>query len=489
METPSQNTWYSMDNPLLEGLPGFNGLDDFVEKLAFDPLEGIDLSKLDIMARLPLLVGEKTPLEPTILSIRTAMTLWGMFIGGLKARNPYFPDAIRHYWSLINAAACGDETPFKSPTQGISLLVIKGPTGTGKTVTIQRFLKLLPKTIKRSENNRAGWKELEQLIYVECMVPPDGSRGGIVDGILRGMDTMLGTNYSQELKKANRTVENLLLATIGKLVAHYTGLVLVDEGQLRNLVKSGQAGAMQTFLLMLMNIGIPIVLIGNERAFDWVTYSQDKSRLNINPPEIFAPAGAIDRLESESEWESIATGVMKYYVLLKPISDLAECSRVLWRCSGGIPRLALTLWCTAQRKALFSGRETICSKDINLAYEDRGFDDLRPLADGFSLRKPELRIGFEDVDYQYYAKQWGANLPQSEHNNVSNTSISVNVTKSNARKTGKQKFKSEKTRKLNQQKKRDELSKNLSPEDVRRQGLINIGLEGLESLRNKSKEK
>ena len=88
-------------------------------------------------------------------------------------------------------------------------------------------------------------------------------------------------------------MERLAVATVCRLVAHYTGILFLEEGQLRNLVLSGQANLMQDFLLMLMNSGIPIVFLGNEAAFNWITYSQDSNRLYTTPSEHFMPAGAI----------------------------------------------------------------------------------------------------------------------------------------------------------------------------------------------------
>lgn len=489
--------WYAGYNPLLVGLPHFTEISEFVDKLAFSPLSGIDINSLGLVERDGLLVGEKVPLEPTMQSVRAAMTWWGMFETGLRARNPVLPEARRHYWAVINSAAMGAGSLPPTPTRGMSIHVAKGPTGTGKTVTARRLCNLVPQVMFRKVDEAAGWVELSQLIYLEVMISHDGTRGGFLAGILLQMDKALGTTYATDLPKQCRTVERLAVATVARLVAHYTGILFLDEGQIRNLIESIHAESMQMFLLMLMNSGIPLVFIGNEKAFDWVTYSQDKSRLYMNPPEIFAPVGAIDHDDVENDWDSLSVGVMRYYVLRKPIIDPKGCSKMLRRCSGGIARLALTLWCGSQRERLLCGEESIGPEDILRFYNSRAFDELRSLADGFNFRKPELLMTYPDVDAKFYAQQWGISLstqkgPQATQNEPkesgSPTSGDTSKVKPKKRTSEKAKFTREQTSNRKKQARREDLANSLSPEDIRKKGLAGIHLSGLAAAREKAKK-
>lgn len=490
--------WYTGYNPLLVGLPHFTEISEFVDKLAFSPLAGIDLKSLGFVERDSLLVGEKVPLEPTMQTLRAAMTWWGMLETGLRARNPVLPEARRHYWAVINSAAMGAITIPPVPTRGMSIHVAKGPTGTGKTVTARRFCNLVPQVIIRKADEAAGWMELSQLIYLEVMISHDGTRGGFLTGILLQMDKALGTTYATDLPKQYRTVERLAVATVARLIAHYTGILFLDEGQIRNLIESIHAESMQMFLLMLMNSGIPLVFIGNEKAFDWVNYSQDKSRLYMNPPEIFAPIGAIDHGDVESNWDSLSIGIMGYYVLRKSIVDQNGCSKMLRRCSGGIARLALTLWCGSQRERLLCGEESIGPEDIERVYNSRAFDELRPLADGFSYRKPELLMTYPDVDAMFYAQQWGISLAkqkgsqanQDEPKRKSGAPVSGEPKKVEPKRriSEKEKFAREQTTKKKKQAIRDDLTNTLSPEDIRKKGLAGIHLSGLAAAREKAKK-
>lgn len=477
-------TWFSMDNPLMLGLPQYRELSDFVDALAFNPLADIDMTRLSLVVRDAFLTGEKEPLEPTMQSVRAAMTWYGMLTTRLRVANPLIPAAKLQYWTALKAANAGQKALLPTPTSGMSINITKGPTGTGKSITQKRFCASLPQVIDHGRNEAANWNSCRQLVYLVVNVSHDGTRGGLLSAILQEIDVALGTSYSIDLPKRHRTVERLAVATIGRLIAHYCGIIFIDEAQLRNLVETGQAELMQMFLLLLMNSGIPLVLSGNERAFDWVNYSQDISRLHLTPPEIFSPIGALNDPFMEDEWAAIATGVMSYYVLLHPITGPEDCSAVLRRCSGGIARLALTIWCFAQRNCLLNGRETLGPKDIEAAYQSREFADLRPLAEGFYERKPGLLLRYPDIDVDFYCKHW--DLPSASSSEKEDEPVRAEserqlkpVKKPGQRGSGKAKFQSEQTRKRKREAKRQEMKESLDPQDIRRRGLTDHHLAGL----------
>lgn len=482
-----KSSWYLERNPLMEGIPAFNEPADLINAIAFNPLKNIDINNLSFFERHTLLTGEKVPFEPTIQSIRAAMTWYGMLISGLRARNPIIAVNRAHFWETLKCANEGSEKLPLAPRSGISINVVKGPTGTGKTVTQMRFCDCLPQVINHGKNEAAQWNGMRQLVYLKVDISHDGSRGGFLHGILQEMDRVLGTNYLDDLTRRYRTVEKLAVATIARLVAHFTGILFIDEAQWRNLVESGHAELMQMFLLALMNAGIPLVLSGNERAFDWITSSQDQSRLNLTPPSIFAPIGATNDPDAESEWASLGSGIISYYVLKNPITDPEKCLETLWRCSGGIARLALILWCNAQLNALFNFLETISPDDIQVAYESLSFAEMRPIAEGFYYKKPELLALYRDIDAKYYANLW--RLP------ASTSVVSINTNDSPAAKynpqvknrkqvSGQSKLKNEQNRNQKKAEKRAVMMKTMSPDDIRRQGTAGYHLDKLSEIKS-----
>lgn len=492
METNNEKAgtpWFLEQNPLLESIPKFEAPGELLDHLSFSPLADVNVSALSIMDKLSFLDGEKTPLEPTSQSLRAATAWYGMLVAGLRARNPLLAEARQRYWSVLNGVANDAMELPRAPTTGIAVQIVKGPTGTAKTATARRFCALLGgQRVDHGPRPAAGWCAISQLVYLYSDFSHDGSRGGFLTSLLFQIDKALGTHYATDLPKKYRTVEKLSVATIGRLTAHYTGIIFLDEGQLRNLMLSDQAALMQMFLLSLMNSGIPLVLIGNERAFDWIDYSQDLTRLNTVPPEYFYPIGAIDHEDVEDDWDSLCRGVFAYYVLDAPAIDLAECKNVLRRCSGGIARLALILWTGAQRLAIYRGSKAVCSSDIREVYENRSFDDMRPLADGFALREPEYLLRFPDVAVDYYAHLWNKPLAVVAPPTTTEFGAESRDNKKQSRSKrnqalGPSTLKREQTRKKNEEIKRLQMQTTLAPDDIRRDGLKNVLLEGLDTAR------
>lgn len=500
----ARSTWIHQQNPLTDGLPRFADFDAMGQALAFDPLTGIDVNALDLATRVGLLSAEKSPLQPTSVSIQSGLIWQGMLMTGLDRRNPLNIEARRAYWRTLTEGGHGAVPPLKLPTKGMAIHIAKGPAGTGKTVTADRFCDLFPQVIERGDCQVAGWKRMLQLLWLKVDMSADGSRGGFVTGALLQMDQALGTNYATSLRKQFRTVEQLTVALIDRLIAHWTGLVILDEGQLRNLVLCGQADLIQLFLLQLMNSGIPMVFIGNERAFDWVEYSQDLTRLMMIPSARFSPPGSLRSGDLESpaaltakaladaDALTLADGVMSYYLLREPPELRVECMDALLLLSGRVARLALTLWTTAQLQALLiHGREHVIPDDIQAAYDSPEYDELRPLADGFAYRKPELFVKYPDVASAFYRKVWGLPTDEgNEHQEPDKAPEAKTQTPSPRRRagsrSGKSKHAAEKTRQTNAAKERKRLEQTLKDEDMRKNGLVNHALDGLEALRRQA---
>ena len=491
MSNLNNQSWLNLHNPLLDGIPVLKNPGDMAEAIAFDPLAYIDAKKLDFMSKHSLLVGEKMPLEPSTMSLKAALTWYGMLQTSLKARNPTSAEYKKIYHEILSIGQAGD-TSTKFPTQGISVNLLKGPAGTGKTVTYQRFCEILPQTIDHGKNEAAGWTFLRQLVFLVVPLSHDGSRGGFLFGILAEMDRVLGTTYASTLPKQFKSLDKLEVATIARLVAHYCGIIFIDEAQLRNLVESGYAEVLQLFLLKLMNAGIPIVLAGNEKAFNWINYSQDLSRLATTPLSHFYPIGALNEPNWQHEWDAVAQGVMQFYVLDVFPTDPDECKQALYIYSGGIARLALILWCNAQSEALYSGRNLISAKDIKDAFDSYAFKELRPLADGFHFKNASLLSTIPDVDATFYGRIWRSETenerPKAEPKvDKTSTEGAAKQKGKDKRSSEETKFKSEQTRQNNLEKKRQENLKNLSDEDIRKQGLTNHHLKNFDELKKNAK--
>lgn len=495
---PNESHWFKAPNPLTDLLPSYRTLDEVVQVMTNHPLEGLDVAMLSFLEQDQLLVMEKMPLQPTEQSLRTGLTIYGMALGSLKLRNPTLASGRALVDRIVDAGQSTGAAFFQQPQQGSSTLLVMGGTGTSKTVTAKQACKLLGRqVIYHRSNDAALWLATTQLVFLYVGMSHDGSRGGLLVAILLSLDEALGTKYAVEMPKKFRTIERLAGATISLMHSLYLGVLIIDEGQLRNMVISDQAELMHLFLLNLMNSGIPLVLVGNPFAFSWMAnFSQDGRRLTERAPEFFHPCGAIGGAPND-EWDTVFDGISSYYVLHQSFQNREECSRILKQCSGGIPGLALSLWCSAQRQVLhLQERNYLEPSDIVHAYQNKGFDAMRDLADGFANKQAMklLRWRDEDVPVDFYADAWGSPLSDvlvGAGQVATSVQLSVEpcTPKSKRVPNAKTKLKMQESRKANRNLARAFLHNTLTEEDMRKEGLKRHSLQGLDSILAQVKKK
>lgn len=484
--------WYHEANPLLERVPHHKTIESIAQALAYDQLSGIDVQALTSLERDELLVCKRAQLLPTLSSLKTAMSILGMRNSSYRIRNPVLASGRRLVSLAIDHAKQGSLL-VNPPVEGAAVLVVKGIAGLSKSVTINRSLQLLgPQVIEHGAVEAALWKRAVQLNHLLVPMSHDGSRGGLLTGILLAVDAALKTTYSIEIPRKYRTVEKQVGAVIGLLHALYLGVLVIDEIQRMNLVLSKQAGEMQLLLLNLINSGLPVVLVGNPCGFTWLSnLSQEASRMAEREQIYFHPCGAIDSVDGD-EWETVFKGVSSYYVLAEDAADLPRCAEVLKRVSGGIPRMALAMWCHAQRSALHDGRSTIGAKDIESVFLGETYDDVRDLCLGFAERDPIrlMRWAEQDVPVAYYAREWGLSPrdePDEQSGGASNrpNEASAPLAEVKARRIrgcAKSQFKAKETRAQRQEDERKRLKQTLEEEDMRLNGLKSHALASLSDL-------
>ena len=387
---------------------------------------------------------------------------------------------------IIESGRTGIDFIKRQAIPGACVYVIKGVTGVSKSVTVKRTLAMFgSQVIQHGAIESALWRCSTQIVYLYVAMAHDGSRGGLLTAILLAVDDAVGTNYAVELPKRFRTIERQAGAIISLLHTYYLGVLVIDECQLRNLVQCEHADKMQLFLLNLINAGIPLVLVGNPAGFSWFSsLSQDGSRMAEIPQAFFHPCGAVGN-SGDDEWETVFSGIRAYYVLDNSPDNEEECSLVLRRCSGGIPRLALTLWCHAQREIMLGGRNSMTKEDIFSAYTGDGFSEMRSLADGFAMKDPALLLRWrdEDIPVDFYAKIWGKQLPTSNlTSELLVESISPPVSGQSKARSEQSKLKAQQTRENNKQAKRAELTAALTDDDMRKNGIVKHTLDSLDAM-------
>jgi len=409
----------------------------------------------------------------------------------LEVRNPY--KAANRAWvrQVIERASEGKLFAGGAPAPGACALVVKGITGTRKSITVKRVLKMLgQQVIRHGPDDDARWKQATQINYLYVAISHDGSRGGLLTQILIAVDEALATDYSIKLPRQYPSIEKLAGAVIALLHSKYIGVLVIDEIQMLNLYAADQATLMQLLLLNMLNSGIPMVLVGNPLGFIGLTeYTQDASRLVERPQVFFHPCGAVGPPE-EDEWDEVWAGVRRFYLLDEPPENADECKQLIKRFSGAIPRLALAIWTNAQAAALLDGRSTISPQDIEAEYLKEEYDALRGLCRGFDTKDPIDLLPWRGVDIpvDYYARVWGKPLPceeeAQEDDEKSTPKIGKAARTSTRAKSGdaRRQMKARETRKRKRDAAADAARKLLPPEDMRMNGVKEHSMASLDEL-------
>jgi hypothetical protein len=481
--------WFRAANPLLEKVREYEDRGAFASAVDWNPLRDLDRRTLTFEEKIELLVAEKKPLKPTTLALKLAYTIYGMVRSHYRRINPTLV-AVRR--GMAEELQRKDEDFLGSELElasGACLLVVKGPTGTAKSVSSGRACEILGDQVSfHLRNDAAGWLKATQIKYLIVPMSHDGSRGGLLLNILLKIDILLGTDYARELPRECKTVERLF-GRVVKLLRHtlLLGVLVIEEIQLDNIVLSTDAKNMQLFLLSLANCGIPVVLVGNSHGFSWLAgVSQEARRMAKRQKFVFHPCGALG--EDDDEWDTaVFAGIERYY-LLDERPD-AACRATLKDLCGGNPGIGLAIWCQAQVEALFWGRSSLTPEDLKTTFGDETFDDVRDFSAGFAEKDPAklLRWRDTDVDVDFYATRWGKPLPAREKEwplpKKARTARKPNKPSAPAA------LRQQQTRRARTEEKRGAVKQTLTEGDMRAKGLVAHHLASLAQLRRATEAK
>jgi hypothetical protein len=351
---------------------------------------------------------------------------------------------------------------------------VSGITGVGKSFELKRLLGLLPQVIDR---HSADGGRLRQVVWLYVPVSFDGSLGGFLLGILRALDDAAGTTYCEDRALTRLSVEVLAVRVSILLRGHAVGVLVIDELQRRTFSRRSHANLLPLFFLRLLNVGVPLVLVGNPGGLNELSaYAQDVRRLS---------SGGTHRYDvyevDDEDWVRLASVILAVNVLPKPS---AVTPTELWQHCGGIREYAVRLWAEAQCIALKVSASTVSPVHLEAAWlGSRLSDDDRDLILGFRDKDPSRLVGFDDISMEEYVERWGfasdhnAHAPQSEQPKgppkFSSMPLPLAIEKA---------AKARRTRKVNEDAKQRELQRALSPEDLRRKQASEAMVSDIEAL-------
>lgn len=384
-------------NPLLEILAPFLPVKDLPAALRKEPLADVDWLSLPPGQRESLLVLADEHYWPITPHVQVAAEIQLMLRSGLVQRNPMAPEEQRR----INVLALADNVErvhLQSLRKRAGGAILAAITGLGKSTLVERVMSVLApqQVVVHGERKDCGWSVLTQVAYLIVNAPSNATRKGLFAAIIGALDALVGTNYAADLKR-QKNLDEAMVFVAKTLSFHRVGLLAIDENQSSTLAENVWGDEFIQYFLGLMNLGIPVLLMGNPMAFTELDASAQLLRRfvthgwHVLPP---ATPGV------DSWWEKQFLPGATRFKLCERVPSVEEIQRVTSEIDGGIPGIFVVLWKEGQKIALRREGKSACltEEDLKAAASSPNVKKLLEIAQAVSTGNVKVR--FDDLPRQ-----------------------------------------------------------------------------------------
>ncbi len=340
-------------NPFIEALPLINSKSDVIRMIGYYPKFDKKEREYESHIRLHLVqrIFQYFQVLPCHLDLEAKISR--IIRGGYISRNPISPDYVRSFNNGYREIQSGNLNynngdNFITTSSGFSLI---GVSGMGKSTIISKVLSLMPEVIVHSKYKGKTFT-MTQLTYLKLDCPYDGSLKALCLEYFSKVDSILGSNYFEKYHLA-RLSANAMLPIINQISRSVgLGIIIVDEIQNLSLTKGGGAEKMLNYFVSLINLSIPIVLVGTPKAMP-ILQSEFRQARRGQGDMVW------DRLRKDEYWNLLIEGLWDYQWVKKPQKISEEFLDVLYDESQGIIDIAVKIFFMAQVRAISSRKEII----------------------------------------------------------------------------------------------------------------------------------
>jgi DNA transposition AAA+ family ATPase len=347
-------------NPLIEALPPiYTKKYDVMRALTADPVYSESEREDDAGRRVHCIGRLFRYFQPLTIHLEIENKVSLAIRQSYISKNPATP---KYAAALADGAEAIRQNNFNAMTAANSTafgFTIIGMSGVGKTTAIERVLALYPQAILHTQHNNAPMF-LTQLVWAKLDCPFDGSLKQMCIEFFNYVDGILGTDYEKKFSVYRMTADQMLpkMAQIAR--NHCLGLLVIDEIQHLDQAKSGGRAKMLNFFVTLVNkVGVPVVLIGTNKALPILQSEFRQARRSSGQGALFW-----ERMENDVSWEVMLRAMWKYQWTQKRAKLTEELKNTLYDESQGIIDIAIKLYAAAQVKVIADGTEIITAKDI-----------------------------------------------------------------------------------------------------------------------------
>jgi len=257
-------------NPLIEAIPRILTTQEAMKKLSHYPDYDESKRHLPKELRYQMLEDIVRFFTPVNIHIDLERRFSRLIRTGYIERNPLktiFWQENGEYAKTVNQeyiSQYGDDDDFHSTAAyGFNMV---GISGIGKSLAVERILRLYPQVIHHSEYKKRKFT-FSQIVWLKIDCPFDGSLKGLCINFFQTVDSILGTSYHKNYGSKSRNTDEMLPFMALVAANHGIGVLVIDEIQRLSLAKSGGVDKMLNFFDQLVNtVGVPVTLVGTYKS-------------------------------------------------------------------------------------------------------------------------------------------------------------------------------------------------------------------------------
>lgn len=380
-------------NPYIEALPTILSQEEVIDHLAFYPQFDPSERQLETHVRFHLVQRLFQYFQPLSMHLDLESRISRLIRQGYVYRNPIqlgFAEQMNggQDWMRNRNVDLSRIQGFRTTQSALTLI---GPSGLGKSTAINRILAFYPQVIVHS-NYRGMEFSQYQLVWLKLDCPYDGSIKGLTIDFFRNVDLLLGTRYYKQYGSARYPISALQPAMAQISRTYGLGLLVIDEIQHLSTAKSQGSEKMLNYFVTLVNtIGIPVVLVGTNKAIGVLQSQFRQARRGSGQGDM-----VWERMKRDASWDLLLEGMWDNQWVRHPVPLTPELSAELYDLSQGITDIAVKIFVMAQIRAMSTGKETL-SASLFRQVAKENLQLVQPMID--ALRSGDLRkvAQYEDI--------------------------------------------------------------------------------------------
>ena len=385
-----------MGNPLIEALPPMEAPENYPKRLMVLPAYSDEDREMDATYRLARLQGLSHIHIPTkedlMLMLGISRCLRWSYVG----RNPIPFEQVRELLEKAGTEVTESLERYltcpKAPMYGFPVL---GISGVGKTTSVENVLSLFPQVISHTIFREIPFDH-EQLVWLKVDCPPDGTPKGLCSEILKGVDQVLRSDYTEQILR-NRMSKDVLLIKVSRLIQSLSlGILVIDDIQNLCGAKETVSNELLSFMVSMTNsLRIPVIMVGSPKILRLLQREFQQAKRASGEGEVRMDLMARD----SQEWDWYIKTIWRYQYTANKVNLTSRMKETFFEESVGNPFVASMLYKLVQDDAIISRKEKFGVADVRRVSKEKM---------GITAKMRGDMLAGVDVELNAYRHLWEA---------------------------------------------------------------------------------